>query len=582
METESVFLMHDSCDKCGSSDAKAIYEVVNGSGTTSYCFNCKHYDSDKVSVDSMRKSNPKEKFDWKTFMKKNTRPITIDYRVPCSLSKEYGLRESVDQERGTVDTVYFPIVTAGKVTAFKAKRIAGEFDKKKKWMIYGKIDKGSLFGINQCKGTRLIIVTEGENDCLSAKQMLRNKGKDYSVVSIPNGASGAAKAFSADIPEIEGAEKIILNFDMDGAGADGANSCVDLLGAEKTYMMKMSLKDASEMLAQGRQDEYMAAMFNAQKPAPAGIVELRSVIGLCLTQPTMGIPWPWKGLNDVTYGIQPRSLVTIGAAPKSGKTDSQFQIAAHLIKKCEMKVGIFNLEDPAHKTYNRVAEKFVGKNFHIPDAPFERDILEKALHDIDDSVMIYGSDGSRDFAHIERTMLYMINAGVKVIMLDNLTALISQASSSEANDMLNKIMTRLAYLREKYEVSILSYSHVNPAKGGTPHDWGGPIFASQFTGSRAAQKWSTQGITILRNQHPELDEQDKNLGQMQVIMDREFGRTGLVNLEYSYETTLFTETDRTMVVGDPTKKDKEDKDSKKKFQPMKQPRTDDTTEPELD
>ena len=42
MREEGVFLYHTSCERCGSSDAKAVY-----SSGTAFCFSCESYFSDE-------------------------------------------------------------------------------------------------------------------------------------------------------------------------------------------------------------------------------------------------------------------------------------------------------------------------------------------------------------------------------------------------------------------------------------------------------------------------------------------------------------------------------------------------------
>src|SRR5690606_19316419 len=106
-------------------------------------------------------------------------------------------------------------------------------------------------------------------DALTVSQLQGNK---WPVVSIPNGAQGAAKAIKKSLDWIEGFEKVVFMFDMDEAGQLAAKECAKLITPGKAYIASLPLKDANEMLLAGRGKEVIDAIWDAKAFRPDGIV----------------------------------------------------------------------------------------------------------------------------------------------------------------------------------------------------------------------------------------------------------------------------------------------------------------------
>ena len=63
--------------------------------------------------------------------------------------------------------------------------------------------------------------------------MLNRKGKDWNVVSLPNGANEAGEIDEATRRELEwivSHEKVLLCFDMDAPGRETAKALAELIG----------------------------------------------------------------------------------------------------------------------------------------------------------------------------------------------------------------------------------------------------------------------------------------------------------------------------------------------------------------
>ena len=120
----------------------------------------------------------------------------------------------------------------------------------KDFMILGDAKKMSLYGRNLWRtGGKMVVVTEGEIDALSISQL---QGNRWPVVSVPNGAHNAAKAFKENLEWLESYETVVIMFDQDEPGRAAAQECALLLSPGKAKIATLPLKDPYDMLVAGR------------------------------------------------------------------------------------------------------------------------------------------------------------------------------------------------------------------------------------------------------------------------------------------------------------------------------------------
>ena len=175
--SQNKFLRHEACDKCGSSDAKAVYS--DGSG---YCFNCKTYfkASDGFAASTEGKVLPMTN----KAVVGQIRPLGGDFLsipergITKATCEAYGVRQSGTEH-------YYPYTdAAGKDIAHKIRVVTD-----KSFRSQGNIKDAVLFGQAMWnKGGKYVTIVEGELDALAAYQMM---GSKYPVVSIKNGAASA-------------------------------------------------------------------------------------------------------------------------------------------------------------------------------------------------------------------------------------------------------------------------------------------------------------------------------------------------------------------------------------------------------
>ncbi|MCS5737189.1 P-loop NTPase family protein, partial [Herbiconiux daphne] len=78
-----------------------------------------------------------------------------------------------------------------------------------------------------------------------------------------------------------------------------------------------------------------------------------------------------------------------------------------------------------------------------------------------------------------------------------------------------------------------------PPKAGPTHEQGGAVNEAQFTGSRAFMRFSQLMLGFERNKQAEGEA--KNLSQIRLLKDRNFGQSGTIGTKYNPITGRLTE-----------------------------------------
>ncbi len=349
------------------------------------------------------------------------------------------------------------------------------------------------------------------------------------------------KYFAAHKDYFEGFEEVILMFDMDEPGREGAEQAAEVLG-KRAKVATLPLKDPNEMLQAGRTDELLTAMWQAKEYRPESIVAISDLRDQVLTPPEWGLSWPYESLTNATYGIRLGEIYALGAGTGVGKTDFFSEVIAHMVQKHQVPVGVFSLEQEPKETATRLLGKLARKPFHVPDGSWEIEDLEAAWdqHLTEDSgIYFYDSFGINEWERIRSKIEYLRDAyGVQYFFLDHLTAL--AADEEDERKALERIMAQMGGLVKAVPITIFFVSHL-ATPNGTPHEEGGRVTIRHFKGSRAIGFWSHFMFGMERDQQSE-DINERTTTTFRILKDRYTGRsTGQTILfGYDFDTgTLF-------------------------------------------
>jgi len=191
-------------------------------------------------------------------------------------------------------------------------------DAKKKFAVMGDKKAMGLFGQHLWRdGGKKVVITEGEIDAMTVSQLQQNK---WPVVSVPNGAQGAAKSVAEAIEWLESYDQVIFMFDQDDPGKAAAKECAAILSPGKSYIARLPMKDANECLLAGRGKDIISAMWDAKAYRPDGVIDIDSVADKACMDIERGNDWPWPTLTDKTYGRRRGKLYGFGGGTGCGKS----------------------------------------------------------------------------------------------------------------------------------------------------------------------------------------------------------------------------------------------------------------------
>lgn len=420
----------------------------------------------------------------------------------------------------------------------------------KDFLTLGDFKNAGLYGMHLWReGGKKLCITEGEIDAMTVSQLF---GLKWPVVSVPNGAQGAAKAIKKNLEWIMTFDEVVLMFDNDKVGQEATLECATLFPPGMCKVAEFELKDANAMLQAGRGSEVIDAFWGAKTYRPDGILSIGDIREEAMKLVPMGIAWPWEGLTKATRGRRKRELYGLGAGTGVGKTDLFTQVIEHDANKLNIKCGVLYLEQHPTETVKRLAGKVSGKKFHLPNKQVDPengedwtlDELSSAIDKLEanDNIHLYNHFGTMDWPTIEAKIRYMVTGlGIEHIFLDHLTAM--AAHEEDERKALESILADMAGLAQELNFMFHYVSHLATPEG-KPHEEGGRVFMRHFKGSRAIGFWTHFAIGLERDQQAE-DMDVRTTTTLRILKDRNLGlSTGYtMGLRYDLVTGMLNEVD---------------------------------------
>lgn len=544
---------HPSC----MSEHKSLQVFKNDDGTFSgYCFSCGKYVSNPLGeiseedAEKIRNVVPKtpEQITQEIAEIKECKYLDHKYRdMDAEDWKYYGVRLGVSTYDGVTPAfVCFPRTKDGKIVSFKVKC----YNKKIMWSV-GENEDIDLYGWARASkaGSKALYITEGEEDCQALRKMLKqmNRGTeyeslDYAVVSLNNGASSAVKEIARQLKDINALFKeVVLVFDQDRPGQDAAREVVSKLLPD-AKIAKLPCKDANACLHEGRiKATRDAVVFNMQKSMPSTIRSMDSLLEEALEEVQYGISTPWSELDKLTYGIRKKEVWGIGGGTGTGKTTIAHELMAHVGKAHGWRsLGIL-MEETGADSLRNLAGKVDCIPYNTPGMKYDKEKFKNTVMDLSKHVVLWNHDEISDphstWNGIKQT-IRTYGAEVDMVMIDNMTALSEGLSMSDKNDFIGLVAKECVDLATKFDICIVIFSHLNaPDKNSRSHENGGKVHESQFTGSRALQRYCHMMFGFERNKQAI----DPNCSIIRLLKNRKYGKTGHIKTYYDPETSRLTQ-----------------------------------------
>jgi twinkle protein len=535
---ESSFVGHEPCLKCGSRDNLARYASGRG-----HCHGCGHndfpddYEGNRTHTPpsrntSMTKYEPMQgdlgdesftkAYGISTKVRKETGMSLVRYAV-THLEVEYPIKPCVTFDYRLPDGTMW-----GQKVRYKLPEGCPDGEKTYRFPHAKGSPLAPMYLMHKwSKGSdrRSLCIFEGEGDCNAYYQV---SGGKFPVVSLPNGAKGAEDTLRGWYEWIDEFDKIVLIFDGDETGREWSTRTAALLPPGKAFIGEVpGFKDARSALLAGDSKAIQQAYFNATEFRPEGIFMVKDLIAEARKPIVMGMPWWSETLTKWTFGRRPGELYTLGAGNSIGKTDWTTQSIAYDAMVLKVMTAVIYLEQPPVETLKRLAGKIAGKPFHIPmeEGGYTQLDLDKALDGLElcDKLIFGGNFSTTEWPEVAAKIRYLVvSKGVKIVYLDNLTALVDTENERQS---VETIIKQMALLCQDLQINIVLLCHLKDVgnSGGASHEEGGKVRLNQFKGSRAMGAWPHYAFGLERDtqhENPAL----RNYSTFRVVKDRYTGR----------------------------------------------------------
>lgn len=309
---------------------------------------------------------------------------------------------------------------------------------------------------------KYVTITEGELDACSLYQVLKAP-----VVSVQS-SSSALRDCTADRSWLNSFERVYIAFDNDARGREATHLVARLFDRDKVFDVKFSnRKDANEYLQAGEDVELLNIWRNSKKYLPDTLVSSLSEFKDILTKPVKaGVPYPFKCLTDMTYGIRTGETVLFLAQEKVGKTELMHFIEHRLLKETKDNVGAIYLEEPKQRHLQALAGIELKRPVHLPDSGCTPDQIVSAIEKVvgvDDRLYLYSHFGSTDPDILLDTIRFLVSACMcNYVIFDHITmGVVGSSGLDNETRVLDYLITRLEMMVKELNFALIIVSHVN-------------------------------------------------------------------------------------------------------------------------
>lgn len=534
---KSKFLRHSKCNNCGSSDGRAIYE----DGST-YCFVCNTFEKQGTeAVDIDDTPSPLQATINLTDRQRDIHPLT-DRGISQKTAHRYGVTATLNKE-GEISHHHYPYFDrkSFKQIAVKTRNVS---DKTFHFEGNGG-NQCMLFG-QQCfkQGGQYLTITEGECDAMAVYEIF---GQKFPSVSIRSGSQGGVMDCKRNYEFINSFEKVVLCFDMDDPGQQSAREIAELFPPQKVSIVKMDLKDPNEYLFKNKRQEFIDRWYNAKVYTPDGIVLGEDTWDIVSKEDEIkSLPYPWEGMNKMTYGMRLGELCTFTAGSGIGKSSIMRELAYHIIKNTKESVGCLFLEESIERTAKGIMSVHGCKPFHLPTCQTTKEEKRLSWEQTlgTGRIRLWDHFGSTEISNIVSKVQYLASGlDCRYIILDHLSMVVSAMENGDERKAIDECMTKLRMLVQEQKIHLMLVSHLRRGTSDSGHEEGAVVSLSQLRGSAGIAQLSDMVFSLERNgQHD--DEDIRNTTTIRVLKNRFSGETGpCCWLKWNKETGRMSECD---------------------------------------
>jgi twinkle protein len=550
----SKVVSRDRCPKCASNgkdtsgDNLAIYEDGG-----KYCFACQYTDrGGKTTITDVNKTPPTT--NGLKFVSGKTQALS-HRRINEDTARKYNYEVITSYDK-TIEVASF-YKDGNRI----AQKLRGP-NKSFQWR--GQTSGVPLWGqhLFKARGGKMIIITEGEIDCMTVSQLMNNK---WPVVSLPSGAAGAARAIKDNLEFLSSYKEVILMFDQDEPGQDAVKVVAELLPPGKCKVAKLPYKDANECLLKGAGKAVISALWESQHYSPDEIVHVSEIVNDPHIEETRVYPFPFDNLSEFLLGQRSGEITLWASGTGSGKSTILRELMYHHLIEGRS-VGAIMLEESPQETVDDMVSLILDKpvrairakkimndlRIKLGKDPIDVDIIDdltdeeyaQARKELEkNSLYVYDHLGNAALENLCARMEFMaVSLGVNVIVLDHITAaaagLLNTTSDYDNSNserlLIDNIMKELRSLVSRTGVRIDVVSQLK--KTSKSYEEGDRITLQDLRGSGSLASVPNVVIALERDrQNP--DPVIANTTTVRVLKNRLTGKAGVAScLLYDHGT----------------------------------------------
>ena len=389
----------------------------------------------------------------------------------------------------------FPFYKDGKLVAQKTKTL----DKKIGWK--GDAKNIDWFGSRVSGHKKKIFISEGEEDCLALYQTLGPTAGSFT--SLTNGATSVGQFLKKYHQKLSEYDRIVLVFDMDGAGQAAASEFSRHFPVGKVAIADLSEKDACDMLINNKEDELKWACIQATESKPEGVLKIED-IGLDYFDYVFerGIDIDYPILNYHLGGLRKGELTMVSAGTGLGKSTFCTNLIYELITKHKLTIADIKLEESQRKTiytylamHSGMCPRKVREGSQFANTEQRQAFIKEFSN-----LYVHNHFGSLNALDLLNVIDYYATIlKVDFIFLDHISIAVSGTDTSRDGERkdIDKLVTKLRELIDRTGVGFICVSHLKNA----PNDqsqWeeGRPIRRSDLRGSGSLAQLSDNIIGI--------------------------------------------------------------------------------------
>ena len=325
-----------------------------------------------------------------------------------------------------------------------------------------------LFGMNlfTAGSAKMVTITEGELDALSAAQMLKG-GYTNPVVSLPS-ATPSKKLWENCSDWLNSFEKIVLSVDNDEAGNALADKVAKLFPNKVYRVDHRPFKDANDFLQNGKAADFKNAWWNARKYTPENVLNsTEDFLTLYRDTPEhQYVPTGIQALDDKILGLMQGHFTVIKAPTGIGKTEVMRYLEYNMIKE-EVPIAAWHLEETKLRSLLGLV------SYECSDNLTRRDLIEEkgaedrvidAIKKVTEKELFYQfflGDGQGADELCEQIRYFAVACGCKFVFFEPIQDVVVGTSEESKESMLADLSIRLSKLAAELNVGIVTIAHTN-------------------------------------------------------------------------------------------------------------------------